>query len=76
MSGQSAVLVEVSSATFGSTKKYPINSTHSDLVKFGGEEDEAYQEVLSHMEKIETGPTGKSMDSRFSDKPIIDCSHS
>lgn len=59
MTGPTEILVDPNSATNGrvhdgiKSHNYPIDSTHSDLVKFSSEKDGSYKIVLEHLEKMQ-----------------------
>lgn len=61
MSGPSAVLVDASSATHGRHWEsrhpfiYPVNRSHSDMVKFTGSDDHVYRVVLERLRLLEAG---------------------
>ncbi|KAI7763481.1 hypothetical protein LZL87_010546 [Fusarium oxysporum] len=52
MSGPSAVLVEVFSATCGCQKQHPINRNHSEMVKYSGVHDQLYRRVIVALRPI------------------------
>lgn len=59
MDGPSAVLVDASSATHGRHWEsrhpfiYPVNRSHSDMVKFTGNDDSVYRVVLERLKFLE-----------------------
>lgn len=61
MNGPSTVLVDISSATHvrhwetGCPFIYPVNRSHSDMVKFTGNDDLVYRVVLERLKSLEAG---------------------
>lgn len=61
MDGPSAVLVDASSATHGRHWEsrhpfiYPVNRSHSNMVKFTGNDDPVYRVVLERLKLLEAG---------------------
>lgn len=74
MTGPRAVLVDSHSATHGRPhdsehhRVYPLNRTHSDLVKFENAYDEAYLTVLGYLRSFGIGMHSSS---RCETKPVI-----
>ncbi|KAH7308422.1 hypothetical protein B0I35DRAFT_380188, partial [Stachybotrys elegans] len=56
LSGSPKVLVDVSSATYGSKKQHPINRNHSEMVKFSNQYDEIYTRVRTLLQQLVRGP--------------------
>ncbi|KAL6798490.1 ankyrin repeat protein [Trichoderma sp. SZMC 28012] len=52
LSGDPKVLVDVSSATYGSNNQHPINRNHSEMVKYNNQYDELYTRVRIALEPL------------------------
>lgn len=59
ISGSCEILVDISSATHGSKHQYPMNRSHSDMVKYSHEHDELYLRVRSALKPL-VGQRSKS----------------
>ncbi|KAL0937157.1 uncharacterized protein CTRU02_206888 [Colletotrichum truncatum] len=58
--GPKQVLVDVSSAKTGSQQHYPINRSHSEMVKYSSEYDEIYKRVRTILQELLEKPQGTS----------------